>query len=235
MVNTAPRLAGVAERMDDPGLDARELARALGALAGINRLCGGTRTVLRHLPRLSDGLPAPVRVLDVGTGYADIPRVVARWARRRGRPVEITALDRSSGGLAAAAQACADYPEITLQRGDGLELPFPRNSFDVVLASQILHHMEAAEPVRLLGELWRVARHGVLVHDLRRGAWPHAVTWTALHLMSRNPIIRHDGPLSIRRGYLPAELEALARAAGWKAPRVVRHAFFRLALLEEKR
>ncbi|MBS1115965.1 MAG: Methyltransferase type 11, partial [candidate division NC10 bacterium] len=83
MVNTAPRLAGVAERMDDPGLDARELARALGALAGINRLCGGTRTVLRHLPRLSDGLPAPVRVLDVGTGYADIPRVVARWARRR--------------------------------------------------------------------------------------------------------------------------------------------------------
>lgn len=235
MVNSPPRVTGVTERMDDPSLDTRELAQALRTLARINRLFGGTRIILHHLPRLSDRLPAPVRVLDVGTGYADIPRVIVRWARRRGQPVEITALDRSPGTLAVAARACADYPEIALQRGDALALPFPPDSFNLVLASQILHHMEAAESVRLLGELWRVARHGILVHDLRRGTWPHAVTWATLHLMSRNPIIRHDGPLSIRRGYMPAEVEALARAAGWKAPRVVRHTFFRLALLEEKR
>jgi ubiquinone/menaquinone biosynthesis C-methylase UbiE len=235
MVTTLPRLTGVAERMDDPGLDARELAQALKALARVNRLFGGTQTVLRHLPRICDGLAARVRVLDVGTGYADIPRAIVRWARRRGQPVEITAVDRNAGTLVVAAQACADYPEIDLLHGNALQLPFPPNSFDVVLASQILHHMEATEPVRLLGELWRVARHGILVHDLRRGAWPHTVTWAALHLMSGNPIIRHDGPLSIRRGYVPGELAALARAAGWKAPRVARHAFFRLALVEEKR
>jgi SAM-dependent methyltransferase len=234
MVITPPRLTGVAERMDDPGLETRELAHALHALARINRLFGGTRVVLQHLPRLCHGLPAPVRVLDVGTGCADIPRVIVRWARRRGQPVEITALDRNLGTLAVAAQACADYPEIAVQRGDGLALPFPADSFALALASQVLHHMEATDPVCLLRELRRVARHGILVHDLRRGAWPHAVTWAALHLMSRSPIIRHDGPLSIQRGYLPAELTALARAAGWKTPRVVRHAFFRLALLEEK-
>jgi SAM-dependent methyltransferase len=187
MVTTLPRLTGVAERMDDPSLDARELAKALKALARVNRLFGGTQIVLYHLPRLCDGLPARVRVLDVGTGYADIPRAIVRWARRRGQPVEITALDRNPGTLTAAARACADYAQIELLRGNALELPFPPHSFDVVLASQVLHHMEAGEPARLLGELRRVARHGILVHDLRRGAWPHAVTWAALQLMSRNP------------------------------------------------
>jgi SAM-dependent methyltransferase len=235
MVTTAPRLIGVAEWMDRPDLAPAELERALRTLARVNRVFGGTRAVLRHLPYLSGALPPPLRVLDVGSGYADIPRAIVRWARRRRRPIEITALDRHVGTLAVAARACAMYPEIRVCDGDALALPFPSASFDLVLASQILHHMEGTEPIRFLRELARVARHGILVHDLRRGVWPHAVTWAALHVISRSPVIRHDGPLSIQRAYLPAELDALARAAGWRAPRVVRHAFFHLALLEERR
>ena len=235
MVTTPPRLTGVAERMEQPDLDPEELNRALRALARVNRCFGGTRVVLHHLARLWDGLPAPVHVLDVGTGYADIPRALVRWARRGGRPIRITALDRHRRTLALADRACADYPEICLREGDALALPFPPDGFDVVLASQILHHMEGAEPVRLLRELARVARRGILVHDLRRGAWPRAATWAALRIASRSPVIRHDGPLSIRRGYVATELYALAKEAGWTAPRIVRHAFFRLALVEEKR
>ena len=227
-----PRLLGAAERMEQPGLRAPELLPALETLARVNRRFGATRLVLRHLAPLCDGLPAPVSLLDVGTGYADIPRAVVRWARRRDRPVRITALDRHPGTLEFADRACAGYPEIRLQEGDALALPFPSGSFDVVLASQVLHHMESTEPVRLLRELARVARRGVLVHDLRRGVWPHIVTWAALRIVSRDPVIRHDGPLSIRRGFVPAELLALAREAGWKAPQVARHAFFRLVLTE---
>jgi hypothetical protein len=92
--------------------------------------------------------------------------------------------------------------------------------------------MEGQEPIQFLRELRRVARFAVVVSDLRRGAWPFLVTWTTLRLISRSPLIRHDGPMSIRRGFLPMELLALAEAAGWKTPRVFRHAFFRLALME---
>jgi SAM-dependent methyltransferase len=235
MVSVPARLTGAAERMDEPDLEASELFQALETLARINRCFGGTQIVLRHLPWLCDGLSAPIRLLDVGTGYADIPRAIVRWAHRRGRSVAIVALERHPATAAAAARASTGYPEIRLLRGNALDLPFPPQSFDVVLASQILHHMEAAESVRLLGELWRVARRGVLVHDLRRGRWPYAVTWASLHALSRSRVIRHDGPVSIRRGFTPAELGDLAGAAGWQAPRVMRHAFFRLALLEKKR
>jgi hypothetical protein len=61
------------------------------------------------------------------------------------------------------------------------------------------------------------------------------VTRVALHALSRSRVIRHDGPVSIRRGFTPAELGDLAGAAGWKTPDVMRHTFFRLALLEKKR
>jgi ubiquinone/menaquinone biosynthesis C-methylase UbiE len=131
-----------------------------------------------------------------------------------------------------AAHACAGYPEIRLRDGDALALPYPDRSVDVAIASQLLHHMEGEAVVPLLRELRRVARHAVLVGDLRRGVWPFAATWTILHLVSRSPVIRHDGPVSIRRGFVPAELLEAAREAGWTAPRVGRHPFFRLVLME---
>jgi ubiquinone/menaquinone biosynthesis C-methylase UbiE len=231
MVSAPPRLTGVVERMERPDLDTTELGRALRTLARVNQLFGGTRVVLEHLGRLCDGVPGPIRILDVGTGYADIPRAIVRWARQLRRPVEITAIDRHLQTLALASQACARYPEIRLREADALALPFASGSFDLVLASQLLHHMEGTQPVQLLRELSRLARRAVLVNDLRRGAWPHLLTWATLHVVSRSAVIRHDGPMSIRRGYLPMELEALAREAGWKQPRISRHAFFRLALV----
>ena len=170
----------------------------------------------------------------MGTGYADIPRVVVRWAHARGLAVEIDALEPHPIIRGLAAQACADYPEIQLHEGNGLALPFPDGDVDVACASQILHHMEGDEPVRFLAELYRVARCGVVVSDLRRGAWPYLLPRVTLHVLSRSPLIRHDGPLSIRRGFTPQELPGLAKAARWEVPRVYGHAFFRLALVARK-
>ncbi len=231
MVTAPARLTGVVERMEQPGVHPVESSRALRTLARVNQCFGGTRVVLRHLERLCDGLPAPVRILDVGTGYADIPRAIVRWARRDGRPIEITALDRHAGTSALADRACADYPEIRLREGDALALPFPPGASTASWRPRFSITWRERNPSGLR-ELARVARRGILVHDLRRGVWPRAMTWTALRIVSRSPVIRHDGPLSIRRGFVPAELLEMARAAGWEAPRVVRLPFFRLVLME---
>ncbi|HSB69441.1 MAG TPA: methyltransferase domain-containing protein [Candidatus Methylomirabilis sp.] len=234
MVKGPGRLAAAVEWMDLPGTDAGELGRALRHLARVNRLFGGTRTVLTHLTPLLRVCPAPIRILDVATGYADIPRAILRRTRRLGLQLEIEALDHQDRIVELAARASRGYPEIRIRSGDALSLDYPDESFDVILASQVLHHMEGDEPVRLLSELYRVARRAVLVSDLRRGRWPLLVTWTALRVVSRSRLIRHDGPMSIRRGFLAEELLALAREAGWGRAAVSRHAFFRLVLVGEK-
>ncbi len=232
MVIAPARLTGVVEWMDRAEVDPTDLARTLRDLAWINRHFGGTRTALQHLLPLLTGLVPPILILDVGTGYADIPRAVVRWARRRGIAVRLEAIDHHTGVCSEAARACARFPEIRIREGNALALPYLDQSVDVVLASLILHHMEGEEPVRFLRETRRVARHGIVVSDLRRGVCPFLATWLALHVVSGNPLIRHDGPMSIRRGFRGSELLALARAAGWTAPHLFRHAFFRLALVE---
>ena len=99
-------------------------------------------------------------------------------------------------------------------------IPRPNNSLSC----------EGAEAVDLLREMARVAPRR-LVSDLRRGPIPYATTWTALHLVSRDPVIRHDGPLSICRGFVADELERLGQQAGWDNVQVARHRFFRFALI----
>ncbi len=105
MVRAPGRLAGAIERMDLPHADPAELHRALRDLARINRWFGGTRLVLRHLAPFLGGRGRPVRILDVGTGVADVPRAIARWARRRALAVEIEGLDHNDQILALAREA----------------------------------------------------------------------------------------------------------------------------------
>ena len=234
MVKGPDRLLGAQELMDLPDADPGELAHTLTDLAWINRWLGGMRLIRAHISSLLEETVASVRILDVGTGYADIPRAILRWGRRWGLPIEIEAVDHHEQIVRLAQEASAAYPEIRIRRGDALSLPYPEGSFDVVLASLVLHHMEGEDQVQILRELYRVASHAVLVNDLRRGYWPFVVTWASLHALSRSRLILHDGPLSVRRAFLPEELLALAREAGWTRTRVSRHAFFRLALVGEK-
>lgn len=234
MVMETGRLAGAIELMDLPDADPGELAHTLTDLAWINRWLGGLRLIREHLAPILRGSAAPIRILDVGTGYADVPRAIARWGRRMGLSVEIEGIDHHEQIVRLARQASTSYPEVRIRKGDAMALPYPERSFDIVLASLLLHHMEGEAQVRLLRELYRVADQVVLVNDLRRGYWPFVVAWGTLHLVSRNRLIHHDGPLSVRRGFLPGELLTLARRAGWQRASVSRHVFFRLALVGRK-
>ncbi|MFB3819312.1 MAG: methyltransferase type 11, partial [Candidatus Methylomirabilales bacterium] len=114
------------------------------------------------------------------------------------------------------------------------DLPYASGSLHLALASLLLHHLEGEAPVRLLRELDRVSSRAAVVNDLRRGWLPLAATWLGLRLCSRDPLIRHDGPLSVRRAFTPAELLRLAGQAGWRAPRVTPRVPFRLALVTRK-
>lgn len=231
-----PRGAG-AERMDEPDLDPAQLARSLADLRGVNRWLGGTRVVLRHLAALLDARPAPsYRVLDVATGSADIPLRVVRWGRRRGLDVRVTATDLHPATVAEARRRTAGEERVEVRPADALGLPFEDGAFDVVLCCTALHHFdEEADLLRVLRELRRVARIGGVVSDLRRsrvallGARLLAAT-----LWRRHPITRHDGPLSVRRAFTPAELAGLARSAGLPNARVHAHGPFRVALVWEE-
>lgn len=69
-------------------------------------------------------------------------------------PVEALREEGYKGGIA---------PD-TLITGDALELDFPNESFDVVYATGILHHIATPRPA--IAEMIRVAKHAVILSDL---------------------------------------------------------------------
>lgn len=215
-----------------------ELEESLLDVARLNRFFGGTWLTRARVARLLDGIAPdrPVTILDVGTGSADLPVALVRWARRRGRPIQILALDRNERILAIARRLAAGYPEIVFLLGDGLRLPVKSGAVDMALVSLTLHHLEPAEAPTLLSELNRAARLGFVVNDLVRSRLAYCLVWLATRLFARNRMSRHDGPLSVLRAYTPGETLELARRAGLNGVRVVRYPWLsRQAIVWRKR
>ena len=222
----APRRRRGVELLDDPSTDAALATRSLQDVARSNRWFGGANAVIAELvPVLAAarGRAAPLTLLDVGTGAGDIPERARRVAARSGvrlltMGLEITpalALEsRPRGGDAIA--------------GSALSLPFADRAVDVVSCSQLLHHFEAADGSRLLAELHRVARARVIVADIRR-AWAAALgLWVGSWALGFHPVSRHDGVVSVLRGFRAPELAGAVLAATGCRPAVRNRRGFRV-------
>jgi SAM-dependent methyltransferase len=229
------RLAHVPELLDAASHDHAELTQALDQIAEVNRWLGGQRAVLRALaPLLRRGMPQ--RVLDVGTGSADIPIAIDAWARRHGYDLHIIATDRHPQMQAIAAERTAAAPRILVGSADAFALPFRAAAVDVVLLSLTLHHFEPDAQLRAMREAARVAARAVVVNELERG-WPNylGARWLALTRWRGNRLTRHDGPLSVLRAFRREELAALAGAAGLPIELLRRSFFRRLVLVADTR
>jgi Methyltransferase domain len=227
-----PRQSVEPEWMDAPGHDQEVIVENLGDLRRCNRLLGGVRLSLRPLARLESRLPEgeTLRVLDVATGGADIPRAVARWARRAGRPLLLVASDVSEPFVRIAREQSASYPELHFVVADARRLPFRAGAFQVTTCSLALHHMLPLEAEEMLAELRRCAAVAVVVNDIVRGWLGYGGAFVATRLGSRNPLTWHDGPLSVLRAYTKEEMLDLTRKAGLRPVRWDGFLFYRVAL-----
>src|SRR5262249_16938801 len=138
MLAPPPREAERIELMDHLDAPPAELIQNLVDITRLNRI-GATQTLVRQvapfLARLGAG--GTLRVLDVGTGAADIPLAIARWGRHHGHRLTIVALDVHPTILAYAARATRDAPEVRIIGGDALEAPIRPGSVDLALCSLV--------------------------------------------------------------------------------------------------
>ncbi len=221
---TPKRRRGV-EYLDEPGVDPRTIKRSMQDVALSNALFGGTRAVLAELHEalVAAGSPS-LTLLDVGTGAGDIPECACSAAERHGVSLQAFAVEASEP-LAGAASA-RGLPTIC---ADARWLPLRDRSVDIVICSQLLHHFERDDGMLLLREMDRVARRLVIIGDLRRSWMAAAGIWLASWVLRFHPVSRHDGVVSVLRGFTPVELHDLIACATGAVPLVRRRAGFRVS------
>jgi SAM-dependent methyltransferase len=196
------------EILDQPGTDPEVVREAMTDLMISNRLFGGAAAVAAELHLLAPSLPRRASLLDVGTGMGDIPFLAHRIAARYGITLRTIGLDANPTLAVAAAQRTSHAV-----RGDALRLPFADKSIDIVICSQLLHHFFDGDVPRLLRELDRVARVRVIVGDLRRSRVAVTLFRVAATALGFHPVSRHDGLVSIGRGFTTYDLQASIVAA----------------------
>lgn len=177
--------------MDDPLLPDEVLADAHRHITRINRWLGNTRAIIKAIAR-DRGVK---RVLDIGCGEGAMLADV-----RAALGVEVIGIDLRP-------------PRVTLApviAGDAARDPLPEA--DVAFTVLTVHHMTEADVVAMIRNASRSVGR-LIILDLVRDPMPERLF--RLFVAPLLPAInRKDGEISVRRAFTPAELRALAEAAG---------------------
>jgi len=162
----------------------------------------------RHLP------PGRWKVLDVGTGTAQIPIEIVR----RFPDLEIVAIDLSREMLKLGERNVARAgmtDSIRLKVVDAKRVPTPSASFDAVISNSIIHHIP--EPLHSLREMVRVLKPGgvLFVRDLMRPVDRATLdTLVALHAAGANDHQRRLFAESLHAALTVAEVADLLQQVG---------------------
>lgn len=223
-MTSSPLLARGHELLDRPDADSALVASSLHHIARANWWFGGWWAVRHGLGQLLGDLPAGTQLtlLDVGTGKGDLPQRAVRWGAQRGLTIVPLGIDRHP--TAATLAGRVGVPSAVACAG---ALPFGPASVDLIVASQLVHHLAPDAIVGFIRAASVIARLGVILADLRRSRLAQAGFWVGSRLLAFDRATRDDGITSVQRGFTDIELAELLRAAGVPA-RVERTAGFRL-------
>ena len=202
----------VAERMDDPGIEAREHEDALRGLARINafsRTVGAFWSPLRALAERHGEL----RVLDLACGGGTLAAGLARRAAAAGVPLRMHGCDISPRAIRVARE----HDGVEFFEADLFGDAFP-DGFDIYINSLFLHHLTDERAAQLLRRM--ATGRAFILEDLRRTRMGYLLARWGVRFLSRSPVVLHDAPVSVRNAFTMPEVNALLSEANVRGARI---------------
>ena len=219
------------EHIDTGNYTAEEYDDCIGELQFVNRWMGDAHSLKATLLReIESQSLTNFSILDVGAGSGELLRVAATWGRQTNRKFNLVGLELSERMAESILEESERFDEISAVRGDALKLPFADAQFDYVICSLFTHHFLDEQVVQVLREMGRVAKRRIFVIDLHRHPVAYFLYTVPGKLVLHNRLVRHDGALSILRGFKSNEFLELAQRAGLRDIKVERRFPYRLVL-----
>ena len=224
------------EMMDADGVTATDFAACLHDLATVNTVTLARPPTLRWLAESTatmnpgDGFT----LVDVGYGEGDMLRAIHRWATAKGFRPRLIGVDLNPLSEPAARAATDPAFGIDYRTGDVFDFD-PSEPVDFIVSSLVTHHLTDRQVGRFLMWMEAKAVRGWFVNDLRRH-WFAFYGFTVLATVMRwHRFVRHDGPVSVARSFVPDEWERALGTAGITGATVSTVFPFRLCVERLKR
>jgi ubiquinone/menaquinone biosynthesis C-methylase UbiE len=157
--------------------------------------------------------PQAVRVLDIGTGTAQIPIILCQEKSC----YQVLGVDMAQSMLVLGRkniEAAGLLQQIRLELADGKRLPYPNWDFDMVISNSLVHHLP--DPLSFFQEVARLVKPNgaVLIRDLLRPASlaeiDRLVAEAGDYGLRQNQLFRD----SLTAAFTLAEIQDLVTAAG---------------------
>jgi len=204
----------VPEIMDDLDMRGEILTQTLDQLEVINTWLGGYAIVKEGIQHFISTYKlkttnSTLNIADVGCGGGDTARMLAKYLRKQQIPFRLYGFDANPYIINYAREHSGNFPEIQYEVMDMFSPTFHSQSFDITLFNLILHHFDDAVLRTYLPLVCQQSKYGVLINDLQRHWLPFRLFQLITWLFCANHMTRHDGLLSIQKGFTLIEWDKL--------------------------
>lgn len=201
------------EIMDDLDFQGEEMKNLLGDLKYVNKWLGGNTVTLDGIEKLLRGnsKKEPITILDIGCGDGQLLRNCAKYAENNGLKLKCIGLDFNKNILEYAENQSKDFPNIKFQKVDVfLEEELIPNC-DIAVCTLFLHHFSDESIAELLKILLKKSNNGLVINDLQRSRIAFNLFKIVSNLFLKTDTAKHDGLVSIARGFKKDELEHISK------------------------
>jgi ubiquinone/menaquinone biosynthesis C-methylase UbiE len=201
------------ELLDQPNIPAADIERNMYELAIINRQLGGHHVTWKGFSELAKNTEE-IHVCEVGCGGGDNLKAIEQRTNKRFNGMSFTGIDINPDCIRVAENISWKKTSRFLV-SDYRNVHFPSKP-DIIFCSLFCHHFKERELILMFRWMHENSRSGFFVNDLHR----HPLAYYSIRLLtglfSRSYLVKHDGPLSVLRGFKKQELRDLLDKAGMK-------------------
>ncbi len=189
-----------------------EYTDCLHKLFRINKLFGFFQSTVKTLR----SFPTSSSLLDIGCGGGLFILHLSKLFPE----MKMIGIDISSDAISDAEKSRQmwlqknPHLQVFFHLQNNTKLDFDKNSFDIITATLVCHHLSNEELIEFLKQVYFTANKAVIINDLHRHYFSYWFYRLISPLIFRNRLITHDGLISIKRGFIRKEWHSLLRQAG---------------------
>lgn len=202
-----------AEIMDDFELQGDEMKILLTDLKRVNKWLGGNRITIDGIIKLlaEHAKKDTITILDIGCGDGAMLRECAYFAEKRGYTFDLIGIDANAHILKEAKKRSKNFKNISFKQLNVFSENLNEISFDIALCTLFVHHLTDTEIKLTLNRLLAKVKVGLVVNDLQRSRIAYWLFSIFSNLFLKTKIARHDGLVSIAKGFRRKEIKLLSK------------------------
>lgn len=208
----ARRYAGT-ELIDEPDVPFADWEVCLRELNSVNTYLGGHAITIEGVKALVPvERSGPLHILEIGCGGGDNLKAIHKWSAGK-MQIHFTGVDINKACTEFASENCAEL-NANFICSDYKLAKFDDVKPDIIFNSLFCHHFSDGQLVEMLQWMKANSRLGFFINDLQRNPIAYYSIMGLTQAFSRSYLVKHDGPVSVLRGFHRNEWDHLLGQAG---------------------